>query len=235
MKKLLFYIMIFILSSQDASSQRNKLPQNLPRYDFKKMHFGFTIGINSLDFKIKYNPEILLQDSLYVLESNNQKGFNLGIVSNFRLDKYTDLRFVPSLIFGERHLMYSFSDSNNLIIIDKKPIESTLIDFPIYIKYKSERYNNFRAYVLVGLKYSLDIASQKDIIEERDVIIKLKSNDLTGEIGIGMDFYLTFFKFSPQLKLSAGILNLLVKDKTVYTQSIESLHTKGWMLSFTFE
>ena len=128
MKKLLFYIMIFILSSQDASSQRNKLPQNLPRYDFKKMHFGFTIGINSLDFKIKYNPEILLQDSLYVLESNNQKGFNLGIVSNFRLDKYTDLRFVPSLIFGERHLMYSFSDSNNLIIIDKKPIGKAEIE-----------------------------------------------------------------------------------------------------------
>ena len=43
-------------------------------------------------------------------------------------------------------------------------MESTLLDFPIYIKYKSERYNNFRSYVLFGIKYSLDIASQKTLL-----------------------------------------------------------------------
>ena len=67
------------------------------------------------------------------------------------------------------------------------------------------------------------------------VIIKLNPNDLMGEIGFGMDFYLEFFKFSPQIKISAGILNLLDKDQTVYTTSIKNLYTNGWMLSFTFE
>ena len=56
-----------------------------------------------------------------------------------------------------------------------------------------------------------------------------------GEIGFGMDFYLEFFKFSPQIKISAGILNLLDKDQSVYTRSIKKLYTNGWMLSFTFE
>jgi hypothetical protein len=50
-----------------------------------------------------------------------------------------------------------------------------------------------------------------------------------------VDFYLEYFKFSPQIKLSYGILNLLSKDKTVYTQSINRLSTNGWMISFTFE
>ena len=79
------------------------------------------------------------------------------------------------------------------------------------------------------------VISTQDIIEEDEVIIKLNPNDLMGEIGFGMDFYLEFFKFSPQIKISAGILNLLDKDQTVYTTSIKNLYTNGWMLSFTFE
>jgi hypothetical protein len=41
---------------------------------------GYTYAIHSIDF-----------DSLYILESQNQKGFNLGIVSNLRLNKFFDL------------------------------------------------------------------------------------------------------------------------------------------------
>ena len=216
-------------------AQRYKKPQNLSHYDFKKLHFGFTLGINELNFNIKENGNKLTNDSLYVLESNSQKGFNLGIVSNLRLGKYTDLRFIPTLVFGERHLNYSFMDSTQSYVNELKRIESTLIDFPIYIKYKSSRYNNIRAYVIGGVKYSLDIASQDKIDDEGKKIVKLKKNDLMGEIGFGLDFYLEYFKFSPQIKLSYGILNLLSKDETVYTQSIQKLTTNGWMLSFTFE
>ena len=125
MRKIIIYCILLMLFSNIGNGQRRKSPQNLPRYDHKKIHFGFTLGINSLDFKIRYNPDIAFKDSLYVLESNNQKGFNLGIVSNFRLGRYTDLRFVPALVFGERHLMYYFSD-NNTITLEKKAIESTL-------------------------------------------------------------------------------------------------------------
>lgn len=235
MKKYFSLIIIKFIISNIAIAQLHPQPKNLPRYDFKKIHFGFTLGINSLDFKIKNNPKIIYQDSLYVLHSNNQKGFNLGIVSNFRLGKYTDFRFVPALVFGERHLIYSFADSINNIEIEKKKVESTLLDFPLYIKYKSQRYNNFRSYVLFGIKYSLDIASQKDIINEDEVIIKLNPNDFVGEIGFGMDFYLEFFKFSPQIKISRGVVDLLDRDQTVYTKSIKNLYTNVWILSFTFE
>tara|TARA_B100001287_G_C22646482_1_gene512978 strand:- start:7 stop:714 length:708 start_codon:yes stop_codon:yes gene_type:complete len=235
MKKYFSLIIIKFIISNIAIAQLHPQPKNLPKYDFKKIHFGFTLGINSLDFKIKNNPKIIYQDSLYVLHSNNQKGFNLGIVSNFRLGKYTDFRFVPALVFGERHLIYSFADSINNIEIEKKKVESTLLDFPLYIKYKSQRYNNFRSYVLFGIKYSLDIASQKDIINEDEVIIKLNPNDFVGEIGFGMDFYLEFFKFSPQIKISRGVVDLLDRDQTIYTKSIKNLYTNVWILSFTFE
>ena len=215
--------------------QRHKKIQNLPRYDHKKLHFGFTLGINELNFNLHKNSNTIDNETLLRLYTKSQKGFNLGIVSNLRIGKYTDLRFIPTLVFGERHLEYNFLDSNNNSSNNIKKIESTLIDFPIYIKYKSERYNNFRTYVLGGVKYSMDIASQDEIDDEGQEIVKLKKHDLMGEIGFGIDFYLEYFKFSPQIKLSYGIVNLIAKDNSVYSQSINRLNTSGWMLSFTFE
>ena len=232
-KYLFTFLLLLVVFSSNA--QRHKKPQNLVRYDFQKLHFGFTLGINELNFNIQKNSNTISNDTLLTLLSTSQKGFNLGIVSNLRIGKFTDLRFIPTLVFGERHLNYGFIDSNGVSDERIKRIESTLIDFPIYIKYKSARYNNFRTYVLGGVKYSLDIASQDKINDEGQEIVKLKKNDLMGEIGFGLDFYLEYFKFSPQIKLSYGILNLLSEDETVYTKSINRLSTNGWMISFTFE
>ena len=169
-----FFIILLFIGASNSYAQKIKKPQNLVRYDFQKLHFGFTIGINELDFNIKKNSNTLSNDSLLTLLSNSQKGFNLGIVSNLRIGKFTDLRFIPTLVFGERNLNYGFIDSNGVSDERVKRIESTLIDFPIYIKYKSARYNNFRTYVIGGIKYSLDVASQDKINDEGKEIVKLK-------------------------------------------------------------
>lgn len=230
----IFLLIIFLCFSLFSYGQRHKKPQNLPRYDFKKIHFGFTLGINSLNFNLAKNDDFLNNDSLLTLLASDQKGFNLGIVSNLRLGKYTDLRFIPTLVFGERILKYQFNNQSNLSLTDKR-IESTLIDFPVSLKYKSARYNNFRTYVMCGVKYSLDIASQSEIDDEGQELVKLNNHDLMIEGGFGIDFYLQYFKFSPQIKISHGIINILSKDKTLYTQTIDNLKTNSWMISFTFE
>ena len=232
MKKILIFLLL--MSSFSSFGQRHKKPQNLPRYDFKKIHFGFTLGINSLNFNINKNKNFLDNDTLLSTLSQDQKGFNLGIVSNLRLGRYTDLRFIPTLVFGERILNYQFNETSNLNLNDKR-IESTLIDFPISLKYKSERYNNFRTYVMCGIKYSLDIASQSEIDDEGQELVKLNNHDLMLEGGFGIDFYLQYFKFSPQIKISHGVINILSKDNTLYTQTLNNLKTSSWMLSFTFE
>ena len=226
---------VFLFLNSKAFSQKYKKSQNLARYDFQKIHFGFTLGINELNFNLQKNSNTITNDTLKTIYTKSQKGFNLGIVSNLRLGKYTDLRFVPALIFGERQLEYGFINNSNSNNEKLKKIESTLLEFPVYLKYKSARYNNFRAYVMSGIKYSMDIASQDEIDDEGQEIVKLKKNDLMGEIGFGLDFYLEYFKFSPQIKISHGLINLLTKDQNVYTKSINGLRTNGWMLSFTFE
>ena len=115
MQKFTKYLLLFtfLFLGDKSFSQRYKKSQNLARYDYQKIHFGFTLGINELNFNLQKNSNTITNDTLKTIYTKSQKGFNLGIVSNLRLGNYTDLRFVPALIFGERHLEYGFIDSLN--------------------------------------------------------------------------------------------------------------------------
>ncbi|MDB2675498.1 PorT family protein [Flavobacteriales bacterium] len=231
MKKI-YSIALILFVSQQVFAQRYKAPQNLPNYDNKAMHFGFLVGINTLDFKI--TPVVEADEELFVIESQSQKGFNLGIVSNFRLGRNLDFRVIPTLSLAERRVLYTLNDNTVLTDEDKK-IESTFIELPIAVKFKSERYNNMRSYVTTGFKGSIDLASQRNIDDEGFDIVKIKKNDFSFEIGLGFDFYLPYFKFSPEIKANFGIPNVLVEDDSIYSSSIKSMKTRGFTVSFTFE
>lgn len=87
MKKI-YKIAIILLLSQNLFAQRYNVPLNLPNYDNKPIHFGFLIGLNTLDFKL--TPVSNVEDELFVIQSQSQKGFNLGVVSNMRLELLFD-------------------------------------------------------------------------------------------------------------------------------------------------
>ena len=231
MKKIYNVSLIFLLS-QNLFAQRYNVPLNLPNFDNKPYHFGFLIGLNTLDFEL--TPIANVEDELFVMQSQNQKGFNLGVVSNIRIGNNLDFRLIPTLSLAERRIFYTLND-NSVLTNDNKKIESTFIEFPISVKYKSMRYNNGRAYIITGLKYSLDLASQRNIDDEGLEIVKIKKDDFLYEIGLGLDFYLPYFKFSPELKANFGLTNLIVNDGSIYSRSIKEMKTRGFSISFIFE
>ena len=55
---------VFIFLNAKAFSQKYKKSQNLARYDFQKIHFGFTLGINELNFNLQKNSKTITNDSL---------------------------------------------------------------------------------------------------------------------------------------------------------------------------
>ena len=87
----------------------------------------------------------------------------------------------------------------------------------------------------LGIKYSLDIASQKEVTNDNLEIVKLKKNDLLAEFGFGFDFYLPYFKFSPQIKLATGVLDLLSNKNILFTKHLRNLKSRNWIISVTFE
>jgi len=169
------------------------------------------------------------------VESKGLTGFNLQIVTDLRIGEHFDLRFLPGLAFANRNLDYTFNYSNGKEGVVTKKIESTFAELPLDLKFKSSRLNNFRAYVVGGVKYSIDMVSQAKVESKDKEFVKLRRNDFGYTIGLGMDFYLPMFKFSPEIKMYHGLKNLLVKDDLIYSRSIDALQTKMFMLSLTFE
>ena len=254
-KKSIIYsglLLLLLAFTLNANAQRRKV-LNLPTYDQSQYHFGFILGINNLLFTVKpvddlpfikwnsdQSPDVF-GDSLYVysVTSTPTPGFSVGILANLRLGKYTDLRFIPSLLFGERILNYNilrYKDGIPLFVEVQKSITSTIIEVPLEVRYKSKRVNNFRAYVLTGMKYSLDLASQKKTTQEdASSTAKLHSSDFSIEAGVGFEFYTTYFKFGTELKMGYGLRDLMIKEDNIYSGSVDQLRSKVFLLSFTFE
>lgn len=226
-------LLVLMTVSIDSYSQRKKV-QNLPKYDKQRVHFGFLLGINSTDFVIRRVDNFNKIDTLYTIESDAQTGFNLGIIANLRLAENFDLRFVPDLAFSQRNLEYTFYP-DGIKTTTIKQIESTLLEFPLELKFKSNRVNNYRVYVIAGAKYSIDMVSQAKVESADKEFVKLQKNDYGYQVGFGFDFYLERFKFSPEIKMYNGLRNLLVDDPKIFSSSMESLKSKIFLISFTFE
>ncbi len=225
---------MFIFSFEGISQQRKVM--NLPKYDLKPYHFGFIIGVNQMHFSLKTVEDFFPIDSLYVIRAVPEMGFNIGIVTNLRLGSSFDLRFIPTLSFGERNLIYTLSKHDTIFLDVQKKVESTYLDFPLNIKFKSHRVNNFRAYVMTGVKVSIDLASKaKDKDTGDEINLKLYRNDYSAEIGVGFEFYATFFKFGTELKMSYGARDLLKREDNTFTDGIDKLSSKIFQISFTFE
>jgi len=234
---ILLFGLFFCLMAVNVSGQSMPRPENLPKYDVRPYHFGFLLGANKMDFTIRNKDNFNQYDSLMKITPAPQMGFNIGIVSNLKLGSHFDLRFIPALAFGERRLNYTLLQHDTMLVTQEKKIESTFIDFPLMLKYKSARFwVNSRSYVISGIKYSVDLASQagKKDMNNND-LVKLKKNDLSYEFGVGFDFYLEYFKFAIEIKMAYGVKDLLVRDNTVYTNSIDRLHSKITTISFLFE
>ena len=254
MKKIIISI-LFVLFVLCGFSQKKKI-NYLTTFDDKLIHFGFTLGINTLDFAVEnynpigenpagFDPQIWQLDKRQITYNSQVRsdvaevvpGFTVGIVTSLRLARDFNLRFLPGLSFGERRLTYNIDvwDIYNDEAMTYYSIKSTFLDFPLLLKYKARRINNDRPYVIVGAAYRHDISRTAE-----EDLVSLKSGGFYAETGVGWDHYFTFFRFSLEAKVSLGLNNQLGPppadtQRQYYSQSIKSLKSNIFTLSFHFE
>ena len=214
------------------------IPENLYDFDQKRLHFGFQLGLTNNGFAIEH--DLSRADSLINLQVGRQPGFTIRVVSELHMGTYFGLRFTPGIAFVARDLEYTYRTPNGIASSPKiRTIESTFIDIPLYLKYRSARVNNFAQYVFVGFNYAVDLASQQYVDNQVDevgqFIVKIKRNNFMGEIGVGFDFFLEYFKFSPELRFSYGFNNVLVPENTLYSRPIDALNSRIFGIAFNFE
>ena len=236
--KKLITLSIILISTLKFSAQGT----HLLGFDDKKFHFGFALSYNQSDFYIQKSVGFNFNDdSLQSLVVNPNPGFSLGVVSSINFNPNFKLRFaIPTLSFQERDLIYTYLDVNNdTSFVWSKKIEPTYLDFPMLIKFRTDRIDNWAMYGITGLRFGLDMSSQKDVNNTSsnlaDQIIKLKKPDFGMEIGGGFDFFLEYFKLGIELKLGVGMMNVHLNEGTQFDTPIGSLRSKVWTLSLTFE
>ena len=244
-------ILTFLLLSLSISSFAQFGVPNLLKYDKQTFHFGFMLGFGQYDYSISSKPDLSEYDSLMMINTQSRSGFSLGIVTNLRLGKYFDLRFIPGLSFPSRHVNYTYRipSSSNVVHTTHIEAESVCLDLPLLIKFKSSRMlNNLRAYVIAGGQYSFDMISAKKKKNSGSAVnLKLNPHDVQAQVGVGLDFYCTYFKFSTELKMSFGFFDMLVHENDdqehpnyrpnehMYVNSVNRLCAKNILISFVFE
>lgn len=262
MKKIvLLNIVIFILGIQIINAQKERI-EYLPNFDKRTIHFGYYIGVNSNSFKVSYFDQSGFDPSSPVnpvppqdmfVSINSSVGFNIGFVIDYRLHKNINLRFEPGLMSNSKEI--TFIDPNLDAAPDGIPIykesttdpvrkiAGTYMHLPLLLKFSANRMNNIRPYIIGGISYDFNFSSNQDNVKDNyDAEFRMKKSNFMYEVGIGMDFYFYFFKFTPSIRGIFAINNELVRDEvrdpqysSPWTGPIDYFGTRGVFLNLTFE
>jgi hypothetical protein len=230
-----FVIASFLLLLPTGTNAQFDQGKNLNYRDFqgKNYYFGITLGYNQSDFRIYHSNKFILNDSFARAESVTGPGFNLGIVSNLKIGDYFDLRFLPTLSFTERTIRYSLPDNGDRVF--QRPLESVLVEMPFHVRYKSAPYHDFRLFVIAGVKYSFDVASDSRTRQAAG-IVKIAPTDFQVEYGAGIQIFFPYFIFSPEIKVSQGINNTLIFNGNLEQSNVlEKVLSRTFTLSLHFE
>ncbi len=229
-----FIILIIIIAGYQTKAQFKgtfgKDPIiHLENFDKQRVHWGYFLGFNSLDFKIDQNipsEEILV---------NNSIGFNVGLVGDLRLYEFLNLRFEPGLYYTQRDLTFpGFEEKVDYL----RQVKSTYIFFPLLLKFSSVRTGNVRPYLVGGFSTALNLSSNsKSTDDNSNNRFRMIQWTNFYEVGLGIDLYLEYFKFSPSIRGVFSLNDELIRDNdpnSPWTSSVESMKTRGIFINFTF-
>lgn len=235
-----------LLAVSSWGQLRKERPLINPGYDLgRPLHFGFSMGINFMDAEIN-NNQIVVQDEngknvlLWSDVSSITPGFNVNIIAELRIKENLSLRFLPGMAFGQRTLSFyeiRVGKKNLDSLYHQMKIESSMIEFPLLVKYSAKRHSNSKPYLVGGINPRYDLAAKKKFSE--GVYVAFDPLDVYVELGVGVDFYLPYFKFSTELKYSRGFFNVLSSRKSegyeYFPRTINGVVSDMIILSFHFE
>lgn len=235
MKKLILLLAIglFAQSIKAQLFSRERL-SNLETFDNRFLTWGYFLGFNNYDFKIEYNEERGRELTDVIVEPST--GFNVGLIGDMRINNYINLRLEPGLYFTQRNLRFpGFIEEQDIL----REVKSTYIHIPLLVKFSTKRLNNWKPFIVGGVSTSLNLSSNENNPEDNEEG-QFRTTRYTNyyELGVGIDFYLYFFKFTPSIRGVFATSDELVPDdnpNSAYTGNLNSINSRGVFINFTFQ
>lgn len=224
-------LLLACLLQTAASAQGYKyVRKHLERYDDKHIHYGFFFAVPVTRFSVGYSPQFLTADSASRIYSPNKGSFRVGFIVNKLINERFDLRLTPAVSLFSREVLYDYPGGTS----KKEVRESTWLDFPLLLKYKSERRNNSRMYLLAGGTFSVEtnVRRKENIGATR---LSTGTMDFSIDYGVGFEQFFEYFKFAPELRFSHGLVNLYRPTNNTAGIGINRLTTHTVTLYLNFE
>lgn len=217
--KHIYCLLLAMLFAMNSIAQERKI-QNKPYIDERQFHYGFFVGVHDQGIKLQNSGHIDPNSGAqWTAENDGQNfGFSVGILGDWKLASWLNLRLSPGLHFGSKHIKFrNLSDGET----KTQDMKSCYIGMPIDLKVSGPRFNNYRPYVIAG------IAPMYDLTSGKQTLLRSTPYTTTLEIGLGCDLYLPYFKLIPELKFSFGLNNILRKNRPDLTDSSQYLFTQS--------
>lgn len=231
--KVVWISFISLLISVSAMAQAgNRDNYNYRDFQKKPYYFGLTLGLNNSGYRLNQSKFFINNDSIRITESGAGAGFVLHMIANLKIGEFFDFRVIPGFAFSQRSLEFTYNES---VDTRNRDIESVFFEMPLHVRFKSAPYKDKRAFIVGGVKYSYDVASNSKTRDAK-TLIKISPHDFQLEIGVGMQFFYPYFIFSPEIKYSRGMGNILIYDDQLNESKVlENVVSQVFTLSFHFE
>ncbi|HLZ87419.1 MAG TPA: hypothetical protein VKQ52_09270, partial [Puia sp.] len=160
----------FLAGGQAQAQLRDYL--NLPDHDTKPYYIGIGAMYVTSHLQVTAHPKFLQSDSILYVTPGNSGGFGLSGMFTFRLAEHFEFRFAfPEFIFANNTLAYHVNNPPaGETNVATKQIQSLLLGFPAQVKFLSDRINNFRVYMLGGVNYRYDLASNSSARKAQNLV-----------------------------------------------------------------
>lgn len=232
MKKRAILIPLFVFLFSFTYAQKERV-ENLPTFDKRRIHYGFYLGVNQNDFKLNLRNSSI-QDANITVEPSS--GFNVGLIADLRLHKNLNLRLEPGLMTNSKTIYFNHLNTPRDSV---REISSTFLHVPLILKFSTDRYKNIRPYVLAGISYDYNFTSNEKNQDDNSAgQFRMQTHNFMYEVGLGIDIYLYFFKFSPSIRGVFAINNEIKYDddpNSQWTAPVNYMGTRGVFLNFAFE
>lgn len=228
---LCLFMLCMASTVREAHAQTKRWVQrNNPNYDEKKLTYGFLIALHSSTYNTKYSDVFVTQkfDTVHAVNPQWTSGFTLGFIVNYRLTDYLDFRLTPQVAFYENKVRYLYTNEPH----KDATVESTIVEFPLLFKYKSERRGNIRMYMVGGAKPGIQASGKKEQTKEE---LEIESLNFSIEAGFGFDLYYPLFKFSPEIRFSHGLVDMLGNRTNAFGQPLQRVSTNMVTVYFLFQ
>jgi len=250
---------LFVLIFFNSYSQK---PLSESGQDDALVSYGFFLAGHNNSYRIRYsdafmdpNRDLNIADNLNVPRLRNvhsiqpvfSRGFSLGFLTTLRLHDQFNILFTPKVGFYEYRTIVNYYDGpiesgettpspGRRMAIDPvaQVSEATMVEFPLLFKYKSQRFNNTRMYLIGGANAQFRTKGQEEANEDSLVIL---GSDVALEMGMGFDIYFEYFKFSPEIRFSHGLRNLYKASHTDprFADAISDIRMKTITIYLNFQ